>query len=57
MVSDDGLHHGGDIGFVSEVCNSVCLSKRRRHDGRKRKKDGEIDEKKHELNRGETSQS
>ena len=54
MVSDDGLCCGGGVRFVGEVCDSIFSSKRRRHDG---KKDGETDEKKHELNRRRMSQS
>ena len=54
MVSDDGLHCGGGIGFIGVVCKGICSSKRRRHDGRrKERKMG----RKHELNRGEMSQS
>ena len=38
MVSDDGLCSGRGVGFVGEVCDSICSSKRRRHDGRRREK-------------------
>ena len=38
VVSDDRLHCGGGVGFISEVCDSICLSKRRRHDGRRRER-------------------
>ena len=38
VVSDDGLCCGGGVGFIGEVCNSICSSKRRRHDGRKRER-------------------
>ena len=38
VVSDDGLCCGGGAGFVGEVCNSICSSKRRRHDGRRRER-------------------
>ena len=38
MVSDDGLCCGGGVRFVGEVCDSICLSKMRRHDGRRRKR-------------------
>ena len=38
VVSDDGLHHGGGIGFVGEVCNGICSSKRRRHGGRRKER-------------------
>ena len=38
VVSDNGLCCGGGVGFVSEVWDSICLSKRRRHDGRRRER-------------------
>ena len=38
VVSDDGLHCGGGVGFISEVCDGICSSKRRRHDGRRRER-------------------
>ena len=38
VVSDDGLSCGGGVRFVSEVCNGICLSKRRRHDGRRKER-------------------
>ena len=38
MVSGDGLWSGGGVGFVGEACNSICSSKRRRHDGRKKER-------------------
>ena len=34
VVSDDGLCCGGGVRFIGEVCDSICSSKRRRHDGR-----------------------
>ena len=38
VVSDYGLSCGGGVGFVSEVCNGICSSKRRRHDGRRKER-------------------
>ena len=38
VVSGDGLCSGGGVRFVSEVCDSICSSKRRRHDGRKKER-------------------
>ena len=38
VVSDDGLCCGGGVRFVGEVCDSICSSKRRRHDGRRRER-------------------
>ena len=54
VVSGDGLCCGGGVGFVGEVCDGICSSKWWKSEG---KKDGGTDEKKHELNRGRTSQS
>ena len=38
MVSNDGLHHGGGIGFAGEACKGICSSKRRRHGGRRKER-------------------
>ena len=38
VVSDDGLSCGGGVRFVSEVCNGICSSQRRRHDGRRKER-------------------
>ena len=38
VVSDNGLCCGGGVGFIGEVCDTICSSKSRRHDGRRRER-------------------
>ena len=38
VVSGDGLCCGWCVRFFGEVCDGICSSKRRRHDGRRRER-------------------
>ena len=49
VVSDDGLCHGGGIGFVGEVGNSISLLKGGKAWKKEGEKDGKADEEKHDL--------